>query len=145
LRPKSIFVKAETQVHNVCAYDSDGSSSALLIRGTWDAKPDVEQAIAGATGISLAAATTVPALLLHTLWGYPFGPQTHADTAPVTDVVAGHACYRVHIAGTLDQTVLVDQNTYLLDQVSSFAGNEVITNQKVNPPIGQSTFARNAR
>jgi hypothetical protein len=89
----------------------------------------------------------IPALLLHTQWGYPFpSGQTLNPTMPEEDV-DGHACYHVSEAGGNLANFWIDRKTFLLRRVvEEAAGGDLhkdarFTNEILNAPISDSVFA----
>jgi len=86
--------------------------SALLIQGKWHKVRSAEVSIASVTGTALGAATTVPALLLHTKLGYPFIPG-HYEKDMDTEVINDHKAYRIAIdLSKYSNTVFwIDQQT----------------------------------
>lgn len=136
----------------------------------WKTEQNPETAIASATGIAQSAATTVPAILLGTNWGMPLPlTVSNKLTDPLVheNSIDGHLCYvlTAHLVstnGSLTQSLWIDQKTFLLrscvsdsdskEQTFVVAGQshvvpatkshnvEMFTNERLNPPIPDSTF-----
>jgi len=137
--------------------------------GRWQ-KRIPEMAVASVTGIALSAATTIPSLLLHTISGSPLPLSGGKTLSPEVreDTLDGQACYVLtayletpEVAETT--SLWIDEKTYLLrrsvsdvnsaPQTLQISGNpysqsatkthndEHFTNQRLNEPIPDSTFA----
>lgn len=97
-RPAKIRVAGTAMNGKPYVYVSNGTDTFDMFAGPWQREGSIEGAIGGATGISAFAGTTIPALLLHTNWGYPFSPPAKSPGptfGPVTqERVGGILCYR---------------------------------------------------
>ena len=122
---------------NRYTFFTKSGKAEVYCNGKWKHDVDPENAVATVTGISLDAATTVPALLLHTMWGCPFYPQLPTDSSAPTEIVAGQTCWRV-TAPTNGATFWIDQKTFLIDKsqdgCSVPADTQTVTDQHVNTP-----------
>jgi outer membrane lipoprotein-sorting protein len=128
-------------------YVSDGRQTGLLMMTQWVSESSTEMAIAGVTGVGMLSATTIPALLLHSNWGYPFLAGYKINPFVSISRVLGESCYRVEVDGKSKAVFWIDAKTYLLDKVqetssglSTFTITQVITEQKVDSTIDPSTF-----
>lgn len=156
-RPGNIRVDGKAMGGMSYAFVSNGAETCSQIGGNWKRAESAEMAVAGATGISLGAAATVPALLLHLNWGYPFIPSAKmSDQAfgPVTkERVGGTLCYRFtdtrggRMPST--ETFWFDSKTFLLTRMiedtklttARMRSDQHITTTQINTPIPASTFA----
>ena len=140
------------------------------IGGAWRLDKNTEMAVASVTGIALSAATTIPALLLDTSTGIPLALSTSSSIDPEVreDAVQGHPCYvltshSVSATRSETQSLWIDEKTLLLRRsVSDFEhadftffikgkpqtipaskshAEESFTNERINQPIPDSTFA----
>ena len=148
-RPGKIRAWGDAMFGGQFAYVSDGTTTMQKMGGTWQSAKDAETAIAGATGVAQNAATTLPALLLHTRWGDPF-PRGLAFQAVRQEAIGGHPCYRVSGTSAMgSDTYWIDTKTFLLRRlVSDFAGggfqlhhDETFSGERLNAPIPATTFA----
>jgi RNA polymerase sigma factor (sigma-70 family) len=153
-RPGKIRVTGLDSNGNVYTIVSDGITSFLQANGAWQKMSNAENAIGGATGVSNEAATTIPALLLHTAWGDPF-LSTSGFSPLVLAAEDGHSCYRVTdtgMPGFID-TYWIDCKTYLLRRLMTNDSGTVdghsfhvrddmhFTITALNQPIPVQTFA----
>ncbi len=145
-RPGKIRADCSDSNGNSFVYFTDGKTVKENFLGGWKTDKDIEMAIGGATGVTQSAGTTVPALLLHTAWGYPFGRGTNIDPKVTAESVDGHPCYCVHLTGATNPICWIDKKTLLLDRIdTSFSGisdSQIITNQQVNPEISAAAFTQ---
>ena len=136
------------------AYVSNGTTTEMNAFGGWSNAQSPMMAIAGATGIGMHSATTVPSTLLHIKIGGITGIQS---AVPISEnsLINGHTCYKVVVQSPYKTTYWVDKKTWLLvrsvEDLSSFmsgmggSGPFLITlNMKspiLNKPIKSSVFA----
>ena len=156
------------------AYMSDGAETAETnhsIRGTWRKDKNTETAVASVSGIAAGAATTIPALLIHTSIGIPTALDSSSksiDPEVREDAVDGHPCYVVtshFVSATRSETesLWIDEKTYLLRRrysdsehtaftffmggkkhilpASKIHDEENFTNERINNAIPGSAFA----
>lgn len=118
VRPGRIRVEGTLMMSGNYTIVSDGTHTwQTTIGGTskWEAAQSTEMAIASFTGVSMQAATTIPAILTNSNWGLTFGSGTPGKMS--TEVVNGHPAYRVEIKSPMgDRTVWIDRKSYLLLQ-----------------------------
>ena len=157
--------------HNPYAYISDGietEETTASIKGAWRRDKDTEMAVASTAGISSGAATIIPALLLGTGIGKPLVLGKLPDAEVREDNVDGKLCY-VLIAHSESPTRIetqigwIDEKTLLLRRIVDDSENQPrtfiisgktinipamkshdeqnITDQRINQPIPNSTFA----
>lgn len=83
--------------------------------GAWKESPEL--GLGGVTGISASAATTIPALLIRSRWGYPFNLR-HEAQAQGREVISRIECFKV-VCGrdTGTKTFWVDSASFLLRQM----------------------------
>ena len=83
--------------------------------GGWQESPQLS--LGGVTGISASAATTVPALLIRSRWGYPFNGEDLVQLEG-REVLSGVECFKVvRPRDTGTDTFWVDANSFLLRQM----------------------------
>ena len=146
-RPGKIQASGTSMMGGHYGYLSDGTSTIQNISGNRSKAESAEMAIAGATGIAMSAATTIPALLLHTQWGYPFSSRETYSPKVATDTVGGHPCYRVSGSnGFEDMICWVDKKTFLLRRYATTAAalhmhkDEVFSGERINAALPDGTF-----
>ena len=146
-RPGKIQASGTDMMGGHYGYLSDGTDTIHSIGGNRSKVESAEMAIAGATGIAMSAATTIPALLLHTQWGYPFSPAETYTPTMAADTVGGHPCYRVSGSnGVEDMICWVDKKTFLLRRYATTSAmlhlhkDEVFSGERINAPLPASTF-----
>jgi hypothetical protein len=97
---------------------SDGKTtwtSWMLTKGKWQKQASLDMAIAGLTGISGQSCTTIPAMLVHTQFGSPFGAGAQIDSKVGQETVNGKATFRVNVTDASgDRTIWIDRKTFLL-------------------------------
>ena len=148
-RPARIRADVSTQSSGIFSYVSDGRAAYERFGGAWKRDRGIQDAIAGATGIGQNAATTIPALLLHTDWGYPFAPRAIYDPVVAAQTVNGHSCYRIRTTGGFPATYWVNKQTFLIEAVATdlsmgtmhLHNMQVIHSSRINPRIPAATFA----
>ncbi len=146
-RPGKIQASGTDMMGGHYGYLSNGTDTIHSIGGHRSKAENAEMAIAGATGIAMHAATTIPALLLHTQWGYPFSPAETYSPKMATDTVGGHPCYRVSGSnGVEDMICWVDKKTFLLRRYATTSAmlhlhkDEVFSGERINAPLPADTF-----
>lgn len=146
-RPGKIQASGTNMMGGHYGYLSDGTSTIQNISGHRSKVESTEMAIGGATGIAMSAATTIPALLLRTQWGYPFSPAETYSPKMATDTVGGHPCYRLSGSnGIEDMICWVDKKTFLLRRYATTSAtfhmhkDEVFSGERINAPLPAATF-----
>lgn len=146
-RPNKIRAAGVTMFGSQFAYVSNGAATYQKFVGAWEKAKSPEMAIAGATGLSQDAATTIPALLLHTRWGYPFSKATQFRPGVRQASEQGHACYRVTATTpTGSDTCWIDRKTFLLrrfveDATALINFDERFSGETINEPLPARAFA----
>jgi hypothetical protein len=80
----------------------------------WQKLPILEMAIAGMTGVTVGAPSTVPAALLKLRWGNPFLLVDGSRRGP-NERLEGHDCYKVVRAdASITRTYWIDIHSFLL-------------------------------
>jgi len=156
VRPGKIAVAGKDLRGRAFAYVSDGVGTEETFMGAnnWKKARNPEMAIAGMTGIAFSAGTTVPAVLLGLKWGNPVPLGPYPQQSVQEGVLDGQLCYvlTAHTASpqrSVTNSVWIDEKTFRLRRsVSDIAGeggklhlDERFTNEHVNSPIPDSTFA----
>ena len=146
-RPGKIQASGTSMMGGHYGYLSDGTTTIQNIAGNRSKVESQEMAIAGATGIAMHAATTVPCLLLHTKFGYPFSLHETYSPAVATDTVGGHPCYRVSGSnGFEDMICWVDKKTFLLRRYATTSAmlhlhkDEIFSGERINAVLPAGTF-----
>ena len=149
-RPNKIRAAGADMMGGQFAYVSNGAATYQNIGGHWSRSQNAEMAIAGATGIGQNAATTVPALLLHTRWGAPFSRALKFAPTVGREAIGGTPCYRVTATSPMGtETFWIDSRTFLMKRfVNTFSGgnfhlhqDERFSGERLNAPIPSSSFA----
>ncbi len=150
VRPGKIRAAGTNMFGQPYAYVSDGRTTAQRQFGGWSRSQSAEMAIAAMTGTAQSAATTIPALLLHTRWGDPFSRGQAVAPGVGQETVGGHPCYRVRVTGPLPATFWVDRKTFLLDKMATrlslgtgkggMQNVQTFSGVRVNAPIPASAF-----
>lgn len=81
-----------------------------------DAEDNLDMAVGGFTGVAVGAPTTVPALLMSSMWGFPF-VTSDAATLKGTETFGGHKCFVVtQTSKSVPQmaTYWIDAKSFLL-------------------------------
>lgn len=115
-RPNRIRVGGRSLFGSNYAYLSNGSKTwQALTPNNWQEVKNTEAAIAGATGISMSAGTTIPAILLNTRWGNAFITTMQPDPAVVQDKLNGKTVYRARLSNKQGELILwIDPKTFLM-------------------------------
>jgi RNA polymerase sigma factor (sigma-70 family) len=167
VRPGKIRVEGTDMSKHSYAYVSDGIGTVLKANASsWKQVANADFAIASVTGIAQNAATTIPALLLGSVWGNPivsgFDPKVREDT------IDKQLCYVVTASlvtskATSASTLWIDEKTFLLRRyvtdnemsaqtidiggksqsfpASKSHNTESFTNERLNQAIPDSAFA----
>lgn len=164
VRPGKIRVEGTLMTEGRFAFVSDGKTTwqtSILSSEKWDVAPSTEMAIGAFTGVSMNAATIIPAILIHANWGnYLAGLQPSQVTH---EKVNGQDAFKVKTKGMLgDVTLWIDAKTFLLVKLRQIIGMnmggtttpkgqsgkggmdsvQTFTQIRVNPAIPASVFAR---
>ena len=76
-----------------------------------------ELGLGGVTGVAAGAATTIPALLIRSNWGYPFNTQDPAQLEG-REVLSGMACFKVVCRSDISTKAFwIDGASFLLRQM----------------------------
>ena len=120
VHPGKIRVDGTLTESGTFAFVSDGLHTwekSSLSDGKWQKAESTEMAIAGFTGVSGRAATTIPAILTGGNWGNPF---TVNVTSVSDETIGGIAAYKLTCTNTLGNvTFSIDKKTFLLMKIHS--------------------------
>ncbi|GIV21552.1 MAG: hypothetical protein KatS3mg023_3303 [Armatimonadota bacterium] len=117
---------------------SNGNRSWLKtsLRPQVEESSDVSMHIAAVTGIGLGAPTTLPALLMGQMWGYPL---TGTPRLLGRQRVRGMECYKISLESPIGQTtVWIDTSQFLLQRMHQKHDMKAIRNRTPKPPGAQA-------
>lgn len=120
VRPGKIYVEGKDLAGNPYGYLCDGKNVYQTNPGGkgWQTVRDAATAIAGATGISGSAGSTIPAALMNINWGNPFRSGYQAEAKVATETIAGRPAYRLKLHSPVgESTFWVDRQTFLLVKI----------------------------
>jgi len=149
-RPDLIRADGTDQFGQTFAFIATSNRIAVLKHGVWHKSSTVEDVISYFAGTAQWTATTVPALLFHTSWGYPYIPGRYTKRAG-TEVIGGSTAYRISrtMKGGVEifwidqwNGLLVQEQVQLaLSAISRMTVTRVYNYQSINGKIPASVFA----
>ena len=147
-RPGAMRVDGTDTFNHTYGFAVAPGQAMLFTNGSWTKEASPDLALAAVTATAQGTATTVPALLLHTIWGYPFGPLGYTPNVGA-EAIAGRKCYRIAkaLAGMVE-IFWIDKKTGLVvkeQAQATLGGIHVVTNrtykyEAINRPIEPSVF-----